>query len=203
MEAIKDKSAQSQTAAVYFYCQDEDRNMLRGVDLLASFTKQLLVFLETLREPWPREVRMGIVKFFGKKRSEPDFDDLFDNFSTLFTYMDNTTYIIDGLDQFEEGEIEMVLKMARRLFGNKIENHGSRILIFSRDPIAAKLDMSRSIPDTVHISIPPSLAGRDIQLYIETMFEEKTAYTRELTQDPNLLKETKKTLLEKASGMWV
>lgn len=192
---------QSGTAMIYFYCENERRDLLRGVDLLASFIKQLIVFLDKNGKPWPEQVYDGVVKFFGRKHSEPDFDDLNDIFSILFTHTMEATYIIDGLDEFDEREVEIVLHMIRRLFGNKSGNLGSRILIFSRDQVAPKLDVSRSVPDTVHFSISPNNIKIDIQQYIEIKIQEKTDYSRELTQDADLMKETKEKLLEGALGM--
>src|SRR5436190_24210845 len=78
VEAAKDNSKKFGTAAVYFYCENAQRDMLKGSDLLASFIKQLLVYLATVRKPYPEAVQKDIQKFFGTKRSEPDFDDLAD-----------------------------------------------------------------------------------------------------------------------------
>lgn len=201
VEKAKDMSTQSGTAIVYFYCETGQRDMLRGVDLLASYIKQLIVFLDRIGKPWPEQVYDGIVKFFGDKHSEPDFNDLDDIFSILFKHMMKATYIIDGLDEFDKREVEMVLHMVRRLFGTKSETHGSRILIFSRDQVAPKLDVSRSVPGTIHLSISPNNNKNDIQQFIETRIQEKTDYCHELIQDPSLMRETKEKLLKGASGM--
>ena len=176
--------------------------MLKGSDLLASFIKQLLMYLATICKPCPTEAENDIRKFFGAKRVEPDFDDLADIFSSLCAYTPKAIYLIDGLDAFDEKEVMKVLRIIQRLFGNRTEQNGSRILIFSRDQIAPFLDVIRFVPGTAHISTSLENIASDIQLYIESAIEDKM-YIRELSSDPALMKEVKQTLLKEASGMWV
>lgn len=200
MEAAKDNSRILGNAAVYFYCQNEQRDMLKGSDLLASYIKQLLLHFVVISKPYPVAVEEQISKFFGTRHSEPDFDDLAEIFSSLFEYTPKTIYIVDGLDEFKEREVERVLLVVRKVFGGKSELHGSRILIFSRDQIASYLNVTRFVPGTIHISTSLKDVTKDIQLYIEHQIEDKMS-CRELTNDISLMKEIKQTLLEKASGM--
>lgn len=199
VEVAKDNSKKFGTAAIYFYCENAQRDMLKGSDLLSSFIKQLLVYLATICKPCPAAVQEDIQKFFGKKHSEPDFDDLTDIFSSLATNTPEAIYVIDGLDEFDENEVEKVLRIIRQLFGSKTKQNGSRILIFSRDQIAPYLNVTRFVPGTVHISTLNN-TRKDMQLYIETVIEDKMC-VRELTSDPDLMEETKQRLLEGASGM--
>lgn len=200
VEAAKDNSRILGNAAVYFYCQNEQRDMLKGSDLLASYIKQLLLYLVVIGKPYPVAVQEQIMKFFGTKHSEPDFDDLAEIFSSLLKYTPKTIYIVDGLDEFQEREVERVLRVVRQVFGGKSELHGSRILIFSRDQIAPYLNVTRFAPGTAHISVSLEDLTKDIQLYIDHKIEDKMS-CRELTSDILLTKEIKQILLEKASGM--
>src|SRR5436190_19097150 len=86
VEVAKDNSKKFGTATVYFYCENAQRNMLKGSDLLASFIKQLLVYFAAICKPCPATVQNDIRKFFGPKCSEADIGDLTDIFSSLFTY---------------------------------------------------------------------------------------------------------------------
>lgn len=200
VEGAKVKAPKIGTAVVYFYCENAQRNMLKGTDLLASFIKQLLAHLSITGKSWPVQTTGEIRKFFGAKRSEPDFDDLNDIFSSLYTHTPNTIYIVDGLDEFDEREVKKVMRVVRRLFGSQnTGQNGSRILISSRDSIAPTLNMTRSVPGTAHISTSEKIAG-DIQLYTEAAIADKM-YDRELTNDPALMEEVKQRLLEGASGM--
>jgi hypothetical protein len=202
VEAAKDNSRKSGVATIYFYCDSAQCTMLNGSALLASFIKQLLVYLDAMCKPCPLAVQGDIGKFFGMKRSEPDFEDLADIFSSLCAYTPKAIYILDGLDEFDEKEVEKVLRVVRQLFGGKSNRHGSRILIFSRDKVALHLDVGRSVPGTVHISTSNNITN-DIQQYIDTVTEEKKTYVRELTSDPALMEETKQKLSDGALGMYV
>lgn len=203
VEAARDISLKLGTATVYFYCESEQRDMLKGSDLMASFIQQLLLYLEKIRKPYPQTIYDYITKFFGTKRSQPDFDDLAEIFSELFKYTPNTLYIIDGLDSFDEKEVEKVLNVIRQFFAGKSKPLGSRIIILSREQITRHLSVTRSVPGIAHISIIKEHTAKDIRLYVETVIEDKTMHARELTEDDDLLEETKKRLTEGASGMYV
>jgi hypothetical protein len=200
VEAAKDNSSISGAPAVYFYFENSLRTMLKGSDLFSSFIKQLLVYLAKIRKPCPPEVDEQMAKFFGAKRLDPDFDDLADMFVTLCNHTPRAIYVVDGLDELDQKEVGNVLRIIRKLFGSKGEQHGSRILLFSRDQVAPYLDVTRCVPGTAHISTSNGVA-KDIQQYIETVIEEKIMYVRELTSDQTLMEETKRRLLEGASGM--
>jgi len=200
VETAKDHSEKFGLATIYFYCEIQQRGKLKGSDLLASFIKQLLVYLTTVCKPCPTGVQEDLSKFFGTKRSEPDFGDLADIFSILFLHTPKTIYIIDGLDEFDEKEVEKVLRIVQKLFGSKSKRNGSRILIFSRDQIAPYLSVTRLIPGTAHISTSLNNITKDIQLYVQIVTEDKMC-VRELTSDHALMEMTKQRLLEGALGM--
>jgi hypothetical protein len=200
VEAAKCHSEKFGVATIYFYCETQQRSKLKGSELLASFIKQLLMYHTTVRKPYPTGVQEDLWKFFGTKRSEPDFDDLADIFSNLFLHTPEAIYIIDGLDEFDEKEVEKVLRIVRKLFGSKSKPNGSRILIISRDQIAPYLSVTRLIPGTAQISTSLNNIMKDVQLYIQTIIEDKMC-VRELTNDHALMEMTKQRLLEGASGM--
>ena len=67
------------------------------------------------------------------------------------------------------------------------------------DQIAPYLDIIQFVPGTVRISTSDN-NRKDIQLYIETVIKDKMD-DRELTNNSDLIEETKRRLLEGASGM--
>jgi hypothetical protein len=172
--------------------------MLKASDLLASFIKQLLLYLARIHKPCPAGVQEQIWKFFGTKRTQPDFGDLDDIVISLSKHTVNTIYIIDGLDELDGKEAEEVLRFAKKLIGKKAKQNGSRIAIFSRE-IAPHLKVSRFVPCTVHISTSNSITT-GMPLYIETVVEEKFGDC-ELESDLALIEEIKEKLLKGASGM--
>ena len=72
MEAAKDHSEKFGVATIYFYCEAQQRCKLKGSDLLASFIKQLLVYLTKVRKPFPTGVQEDLLKFLWEKLSVLD-----------------------------------------------------------------------------------------------------------------------------------
>jgi hypothetical protein len=188
-------------ATVYFYCETAQLDMLKASDLLASFIKQLFIYLSNTLKPCPQVVQAQIEQFYGSDGPEPDFDDLADIFSSLFVLVPGATYIIDGLDELNHKEASQVLGIVRHLFENMTAPENARIFISSREEIDSNINVIHAIPGTPHISISLSDIASDIKLYIDTKATEKMTYARKLTEDSSLLEETKLKLLLGAEGM--
>jgi hypothetical protein len=201
VEVVKDNSKMIGSATVYFYFENSQRHFLKGSDLLASLIKQLLLYLDTFRKPWPGEIEKDVLRFFGKKRLEADFDDLAEIAVTLLKYMPNTMCVIDGLDELDENEAKKVLCLVRRLLGNRDKRYSLRVLLFSRDHVAPYLDVTRLIPGTLRILVSNNTT-RDLQLFIDSKISDKMCI-RELPGGPDLIAEIKRRLLEEASNMYV
>lgn len=199
VEAAKRNSATSRDITAYFYCEHDQRDMLKASDIFASLIKQVLVHLAATHRPCPPEVQEQIWKFFGREFTQPDFHDLYDIIISLSKNMIKIIYVIDGLDELDEKDTEILLRFAQKIFGSKAEQNGSRIAIFSREEIAPHLKVPLFIPDTVHISTSSSIPT-DMPFYIKAVVEDKFSVC-ELNNDLALMEDIKKKLLEGASGM--
>jgi hypothetical protein len=197
----KDNSKRTGSATVYFYFENSQRRFLKGSDLLASLIKQLLLYLEMIRKPWPGVIEKYVLKFFGKKRRKADFDDLAEIAVPLLKYTRNTICIIDGLDELDEIEVEKVLGLFRRLLKDREEIKRLRILLFSRDHVAPSLDVTRLIPGTLRISTSHNIT-RDLELFTDSKITEKM-FHRELPGGNDIIADIKRRLLEEASDMYV
>lgn len=138
-------------------------------------------------------------RFYGNKRTEPDFEDLRDIFIRLFNCTPDTIYILDGLDALNETQIKSLLNLFRLLFCCSEAPRGSRILLLSREYIPGA-DIAKSMPGIRQISTSSNVM-RDIEVYIETTIADKTMYKRKLTDDPLLLQQVKRILATESSGM--
>jgi hypothetical protein len=196
VEVAKDNSKMIRSATVYFYFENSQRRFLKGSGLLASLIKQLLLYLDMIRKPWPGEIEKDVLRFFGKKRLEPDFDDLAEIAVTLLKYMPNTMCVIDGLDELDENEAKKVLCLVGRILSDR---DSLRILLFSRDHVAPYLDVTRLIPGTLRISTSNNTT-RDLQVFTNRKINERMCL-RELPGGPDLIAEIKRRLLEEASDM--
>jgi hypothetical protein len=197
----KDTSKRTGSATVYFYLENSRRRFLKGSDLLASLIKQLLLYLEMIRKPWPGMNEKDILKFFGEKRRIADFDDLAEIAVSLLKYTRNTICIIDGLDELDEIEAKKVLGLFRRLVKDRYGIKGLRIVLFSRDHVAPSLDVTRVIPGTVRISMSHNTI-MDLEAFTDSKINEKMR-DRELPGGDNILAEIKRRLLQEASDMYV
>jgi hypothetical protein len=154
-----------------------------------------------IRKPWPGEIEKDVLRCFGEKSLEADFDDLAEVAVTLLKYTPNTMCVIDGLDELHDNEAKKVLCLIGRLLGDKDKRYSLRILLFSRDHVAPYLDVTRLIPGTRRISMSNN-AIRDLQLFADSKINEKMCL-RELPGGPDLVAEIKRRLLEDASEMYV
>lgn len=193
MDAVK--SLKHPVPIVFFYCQSEERHQSQGLYILASFIKQLFGFLR------PENIVRDVRKFFGHNRTEPDFDDLKDIFIRLFYCIPNVLFVLDGLDVLEKQQVKNLLEVFRSIFCGPKSCHGSQILLVSREQIPGYIDIATSMPGIRQISIHSNILP-DIDVYIKTGIVEKSK-DRKLTDDPVLLREIRRILLEKSSGMYV
>ena len=195
---MKEKLQRLGQATVYFYCETAQRELLKASDLFESFSKQLLSYLTTIHKRCPYAARLQIRKFYETSEVAPDEGDVSDVFSALFSHVPATTYIIDGLDEFNHVEVSKVLNVFRNVFRNA---QGQKIFISSRKELDRNIDMMNFIPGTVNISISSSDIEKDVELYIESMVRGKTNHDRRITEDPALTKQIMSRLLNGAKGM--
>lgn len=167
--------------------------------ILSSFIKQLYEFLQlTFRVP--EDIAKDIRRFFGHKRTQPDFDDLKDIFTNLFHHIPDTIYVIDGLDALDERHAKTLLKFIRSLFCDSLPPQGTRLLLLSREQVPGHINITTLIPGTRRI-LTSSNVMRDIETYIETTIAEKMMFIT-LTDDPQVMEEIKQVLLKESSGMY-
>jgi hypothetical protein len=147
------------------------------------------------------DVIRDLTKFFGPRRTQPDFDDLQNVFLRLFRIVPDTSYIIDGIDVLREDHAKRLLKFIQRLFCSADLSKRSRIMLLSRDQVPGYVNIDTLMDGIRRISISAN-ATQDIKYYIETSVTEKMMYRR-LTDDISLLEEIKETLLTESSTMYV
>lgn len=200
IDAAKEKLSELKSPVVFFYCDYEYNDELDASFIVSSFIKQICEFLYQQFGHYPNDVASDLQKFFGSKRTRPDFDDLQDVFSRLCRVVPDAIYIVDGVDALQEAHAIRFLKFIQRLFCSPDASQRSRILLLSRDQVPGYINIGTFIHGICQISISTN-AMQDIENYIESTIEEKLTY-RKLTDDVSLLNEIKKTLLIESSNMY-
>lgn len=200
VDAAKYRSSQLRAPTVFFYCENEQHGTLQDIYILSSVIKQLCDFLRLTARPFPEDIIRAIKRFFGHKRTEPDFGDLEYIFGRLFHYVPDTIYVLDGLDALDQAYCKSLLTLFRSLFCGSQSPQESRILFLSRERLPGYVDMATFMPGIRQISTSSDVM-KDIKTYIETNIADKTMY-RKPTDDPLLLEEIKQVLLTESSGMY-
>ena len=198
IEAERVKSRETGLPVAFFYCETAQREMLKASSVFESLSKQLLMFLATIRKPRPIDIREQIKKLYGIHEPAPDLEDVAYIFSMLFNYVDHATYIIDGLDELEDRQASEVLRVFRGLF---MASQGKRLLLSSRTEITCNIDVINSIPGTTHIPVSTTDVEQDIQFYIDSTLQNKMSHDRKLTDSARLVQDIKNRLISGAKGM--
>ncbi|KAL4778137.1 hypothetical protein BJX76DRAFT_352839 [Aspergillus varians] len=201
VEAAMHRNPQGRSPTVFFYCENEYRGTLNGSYILTSFIRQLSEFLLLTARPYPEDIIPKIDKFFGPERFQPDLTDLQDIFISLFHFVPDTIYVLDGIDALEQKDSKYLLALIQLLSKFSRPSSGSRFLLFSRDLFPGYINIATFIPGIRHILTYGNVM-QDIEVYITTSMTDKSLYRR-LTDNVTLLEEVKQIILTKSSGMFL
>jgi hypothetical protein len=185
---------------VFFYCESDRPDELNGSYILSSLIKQLCEYLRAKNRGCPDDVADVLIRFFGKKRVVPDFDDLKGVFILLFDLIPNTVYIIDGLDALHPDQSKDLFEFFRFMFCGSGSPPKSRILIFSREQLPGYTGIPLFMASIRRISTTSNVMP-DLHTYIDTSVTDKLM-SQKLTDNLALLDEVKRVLLEESSGMY-
>jgi hypothetical protein len=173
----------------HFFYSSAYMSRLKAIDLFQSYSKQLLDHLSSLEAPFPPEIASCLQQFYSPKAIPPNFDELIDKiFIPLSKLLPQTVYAVDGLDECEPAEIQMVLKVVRE--------HSLRIFISGRE----NLNVEHCVPNSSVMRISEEHVNGDIRQFVEWKIKGKM-FERKITENGSLLQNIKKTLASKADRM--
>ncbi|PYH42695.1 uncharacterized protein BP01DRAFT_302748, partial [Aspergillus saccharolyticus JOP 1030-1] len=202
VEAIKYRAhddTRCHCPTVVFYCESENYGSLQASYILSSYIRQLTHLLHESSHVFPPNVARELERFFGGDRTVPDYEDLKDIFSHLFSYMPNTVYVLDGLDALEQSECQKILLLIQATFSTVRPPNGSKIFMLSRDQLPGYVNISTFMPWALRISTFENVT-QDIEFYINVSIDDKSML-RKLTSNRALLNEIKHILITEASGI--
>lgn len=200
IDAAKFQPSESESPIIFFYCDYEYHGKLDASCIISSLIKQICEYLYQKCGRYPEDVTEDLHKFFGLKRTKPDFDDLQYLFSQLFRGVLNAVYVIDGIDALQEGHAISILTFIQQLFSSSDTSQKSRILLLSRDQVPGYINIGTFIRGIREIPMSTN-AMQDIEHYIETRVIEKMMH-RKLTDNVSLLRMVKEILLIESSNMY-
>jgi hypothetical protein len=169
------------------------RRYLTALALFESYTKQLLCYLECINKVCPSKIVAHILEFYEPKKRRPSIRELMNEILIpLLDIVKGATFIVDGLDECSQREIQSVLAEFRKI----LTNPSCQVFISCREGV----DVLRGIPGSVRIRITPDDTRADMVLFVDHEIE-AMQYERPITDKQEVLEYIKQELLKKADRM--
>lgn len=189
------QSQQTKCLVAHFFCSYLHKSRVQSVNLFKSYIKQIVNHLDEIKKSYSSDIHLCLRRFRSTRSSPPTYNEIIDKiFLPLNQLLDHPVYIVDGLDECDSGNIQNILEVFRRL----IKQSNTRVFIVGRE----SLDIKRSIPDSSTIYISQEYIKDDIREFVERKIEDKMR-ERQLTEQENLVRDIKETLIELADRMLV
>jgi hypothetical protein len=189
IEQLLETPRERNDPVAHFFYSSTYMSRLKAIDLFQSYSKQLLDHLSSVEAPFPSKIASCLRQFYSPEALPPNFDELIDKiFIPLGKLLPQTVYVVDGLDECEPAEIQMVLKVVRRC--------NLRIFISGRE----NLNVEHCVPNSSVIRISEEHANEDIRQFIEWKIKGKML-ERKITENGSLVQNIKSTLVSKADRM--
>ena len=180
----------SQEHIGFFFCEYDNRESLQPETILRALIRQCLP-AETLSKTTVEKLKDVF------QHSSPDTDDL----EALLHYIAATSkqiiFAIDGLDECDQSDSRMVLKMIRRLMSSSPST--IRILISTRSELVEDID--REFQTYHQATMDNEAVFADISTFVRETLEEKMAQGDLRVGDVNLKQEILDALVKGAHGM--
>jgi hypothetical protein len=178
---------------LYYYFNHSYRHHLTARSPCESYTKQLLFYLETIREGCPGTVVRRIVEFYKSNKRPPSLDEVLDELMMpLLAIANECIFIVDGLDECSIKETQRVLRLAKNLLSVALH----RVIIASREEV----DVIRRIPGSARIRITHEKSKSDMKLFIGCKLEDMQL-SRRISESKDILAYIEQELMKRADRM--
>jgi hypothetical protein len=141
----------------------------------------------------PTDIVGLFIGFYGPRKRRPHLHELIDEvLIPLFGLVNNVTFIVDGLDECNPDEIELVVREFRKF----LVSPSTRLFISCREEI----DLLRRIPGSIRIRITPDDTKQDMELFVNSEVD-RMNFRRPISDNPAMIHLFKQELLKKADRM--
>ena len=179
----------------FFYCDSEYPETLSPLTILGSFVKQIASHFEKLSKPAPDSLAEKIEQVEGRRLF--DVDDLVEILLDFSAKSLETFFILDGLDECRPEDREEILSFFKQLLNLEINRSSCKVLVSSREDV----DVSRTIPSCLHLSICATHTSSDIRQYVDNIVNERIRAKKIFVGEGSLVAEIKERLTNGAQGM--
>lgn len=149
----------------HFFYNHSRRSRLTATYLFRSYIKQMLCFLDIIGKSCPLELVETVKRFYGLKACRPSCEEIAKGIfiplsKFLVGHVPSATYIVDGVDECEPVERQVVL----RTFREMMQQHDSqRVFVSGRED----LHVEARIADSITLRISKDNNKEDISKFIE------------------------------------
>jgi hypothetical protein len=191
IEATFDNTKDNQATA-YFYCDYRDSAKQNAVKILGSLIAQISRQSDQafdILDGHYENVTNG-----GRKESDPDIDDLIPLINLLVASFNQTSIIIDGLDECGDNVADVLdawLKVVKECSGSL------RTIVLSREEQIIR----RRLCNEKYQPVPIEAQTGDIRLYVASEIEKRCRTGKLYLEDPQLKAYIMDQLVQKAQGM--
>lgn len=196
VEEAQTQSSNLLSPVAYIYCDPNESDTLTASSVLASLVKQLLLYLDILRMPWPSLLEERLVREFRHGRKCLLSNELTDALIELLPSFNNTMFFVDGLDTCDPKQSEQLLRCLERLLHTS--NTKWKLFVASREE--AEMDVSQYLAGCLRISASGKHIASDIHLYVDMEVSSKIV-SKGLTSTPSIIQDIKSRLTKESQGM--
>ncbi|PVH84640.1 ankyrin [Cadophora sp. DSE1049] len=199
-------SSAADVAVVHVYCQYDEPGTWNTPRIVSSLIKQLILQLEAIAKPIESTVQDKLKQAHRQGRARLDAEEGFEILLGLTRKFSQVYIVLDGLDELTDDkqrvggtsdEVTALLRLVKRLL-----THKSRTLLKLFLSSRFEVDVRKSIPSSLEISLLDSNVNRDIEVFVEEEVEDKI-WAAGLTDDRDLADEIKLKLVSGAQGMFL
>lgn len=198
VEHMTKTSQKSGDFVAHFFYNHSSKSRLKAAHLFSSYIKQMLGFIEMIGRVCPQGVVDAVKRFYAPKTCHPSFAEIIDSIflplaKFLTRHVPGATYIVDGLDECELVERQLVLSTFREMMH---QPDPQRILVSGRED----LHVTNFIEGSTTLRISNDDNKEDIREFIEWRLQTKMR-ERHLTESECVLRDIKSKLNERADLM--
>ena len=182
-------TSQAATSSVaYFFCRYDDAQSLKAREIIGSLARQFLIYLPADVFPRSRPVTDNVTL---------DTDQIIRHLLELLPHDRDYTILVDGLDECEQDEANLVIKRLQSLV--YLAGHIFKVFWTGRFDFVARA--SPAFNPNFRISISPSNIGPEIRGFVHDALAEALEKGKLQIRDPRIIIQIQDTLEAGAQDM--
>lgn len=185
---------------VSYYVDGFRNDHVTLAEILNALMKQLISYVQEKSNPLPEILRNQVQQIFSTKRCFLDIDGATKCFQSFLREIDNSFFIIDGVDAMTEKEISKFFRFLRIGFDYTSNTPKHRVIIFCRDTLGRGIRLE-GLANTSVMQIGISQLKSDIHSYVNHEVTTRQS-ERSISSTVELIEEIKTVLKDHSEKMY-